>query len=141
MPIPFTSIYTKANILFEDVQLLQDLTDEEMDELLEIFLSRSMIYFKSCKIDLADVDNTLKQFNNDLSIEEQFILAEGIRLVWLERKLFREENLRNRVGNREYQIFSPANLIDKLYMLMNNSKKNLLTMINDYSFNNFEGFN
>lgn len=137
----FSSIYTKANILFEDTQLLQNLTDAEMDELLEIFLSRSMIYFKSCQVDLNDIDDTLKQFNNDLSNEEQFILAEGIRLIWLERKLFKEENLRNKVTTKDYNSFSGGNLIDKLATLRDSTDRNLKQKIVDYSFNEFFGFN
>jgi len=142
MPTLFSSVYTKANILFEDTQLLQNLADEEMDELLEIFLSRSMIYFKSCKIDLTDIDDVLKQFNNDLSNEEQFILAEGIRLVWLERKLFKEENLRDRLTTKDYNSsHSTGNLIDKLTMLRDSTEKALKQRIVEYSFNLFSGFN
>lgn len=142
MSTPFSDIYTKANVLFEDAQLLASLDDDEYDELLELFLSNTTsIQFKSCKKDLSDIDNDLKQFNPDLDSEEQWIIAYGIRLVWLERKLYKEENLRNRIGNRDYQTFSPANLIDKLILLIDKTKKDLKNKINLYSFNDFEGFN
>ena len=139
---PFSDIYTKASILFDDANLLSNLTDDEYEDLLELFLSKSKsIYFKSCKKDLSDVDDVLKEFNEILDDEEQFILAEGIKLVWLERKLYKEENLRNKMGNRDYQIFSPANLIDKLMMLRDKTEKSLKQKVVDYSFNLFEGFN
>jgi hypothetical protein len=142
MPTLYSSIFTKANILFEDAQLLANLTDEELTELLEIFLDKSKsIYFKNCKKDLTDVDNTLKQFNETLTLEEEFILAEGIKLIWIERQLFKEEKLRDKIGNRDYQVHSPANLIDKLIALKNDAKRNLLEMNVSYSFNEFEGFN
>ncbi len=141
MPTLFSEIYTKANILFDDAPLLASLDDDEYDELLELFLSKSKIYFKSCKKDLTDIDDTLKQFNEDLDDEEQWVLALGIRLVWLERKLYKEENLRNKMGNRDYQTFSPANLIDKLILLRDKTEKDLKQRVVDYSFNKFEGFN
>ena len=142
MPTLYSSIFTMANILFEDAQLLANLTDEELTELLEIFLDKSKsIYFKNCKKDLTDVDNTLKQFNETLTLEEEFILAEGIKLIWIERQLFKEEKLRDKIGNRDYQVHSPANLIDKLIALKNDAKHNLLEMNVSYSFNEFEGFN
>lgn len=142
MPTLYSSIYTKANVLFEDYNLLANLTDEEYNELLEIFLSKAKsIYFKNCKKDLSNVDDTLKQFNDDLDLEEQWILAEGIKLVWLERQLNKEKKLRDKLGNRDYSVHSPANLIDKLVMLIKETKKDLKGYVVDYSFNSFEGFN
>jgi len=143
MPTLFSSIYTKANVLFSDTPLLSTLMDDEYDELLELFLSKSKsIYFKSCKVDLTDVDDTLKQFNEILDDEEQWILALGIRLTWLERKLYKEENLRDRMTTKDYNAsHSPANLIDKLILLRDKTEKDLKQKIVDYSFNEFSGFN
>jgi hypothetical protein len=142
MPTPFSDIYKKVNVLFEDAQLLANLTDDEYTELLEIFLDKSKsIYFKSCKKDLSDIDNSSKSFNETLSSEEQWILAEGCKLVWLERQLFKEEKLRDKIGNKDYSVHSPADLIGKLTTLVNGAKKELKSMTNSYSFNNFEGFN
>jgi len=141
MPTLFSEIYTKANILFDDAPLLGSLTDDEYNELLELFLSKAKIYFKSCKKDLSDIDDVLKEFNEALSEQEQWVLALGIRLVWLERKLYKEENLRNKMGNRDYQTFSPANLIDKLILLRDKTEKDLKKLIVDYSFDSFAGFN
>jgi len=141
MPTLFSEIYTKSNILFDDAPLLSSLDDDEYDELLELFLSKSKIYFKSCKKDLTDIDDTLKQFNEDLDDEEQWVLALGIRLVWLERKLYKEENLRNRITTKDYNSFSGGNLIDKLTTLRDKTLKDLKNLVTDYTFNNFEGFN
>jgi hypothetical protein len=141
MPTLFSEIYTKANILFDDAPLLGSLTDNEYDELLELFLSKSKIYFKSCKKDLTDIDDTLKRFNPILDDEEQWVLALGIRLVWLERKLYKEENLRNRITTKDYNSFSGGNLIDKLTTLRDKTEKDLKQKVVDYTFNEFEGFN
>ena len=141
MPTPFSEIYTKSNILFDDAPLLGSLTDDEYDELLELFLSKSKIYFKSCKKDLTDVDDVLKEFNEDLDDEEQWVLALGIRLVWLERKLYKEENLRNRITTKDYNSFSGGNLIDKLTTLRDKTEKDLKQKVVDYTFNSFSGFN
>ena len=142
MSTPYTDIYTKANILFDDANLLSNLTDDEYEDLLELFLSKSKsIYFKSCKKDLSDIDDVLKEFNETLDDEEQWILATGIRLVWLERKLYKEENLRNRITTKDYNSFSGGNLIDKLTTLRDKTEKDLKQKVVDYSFNLFEGFN
>lgn len=138
---PFSDIYTKANLLFEDAPLLSSLTDVEYSELLELFLSNSTsIQFKSCKKDLSDINTTTKVFNQDLDSEEQWILSYGIRLVWLERKLYKEENLRNKISTKDYNSFSGGNLIDKLTTLKKETEKDLKNKINSYTFNDFEGF-
>ena len=142
MPTPFSDIFYKYGVLVDDSELLSKLDDEEYTELLELFLSKSKsIYFKSCKKDLSDVDDVLKEFNEDLSLEEQWILATGIRLIWLERKLYKEENLRNRITTKDYNSFSGGNLIDKLTTLRDKTEKDLKQKVVDYSFNLFEGFN
>ncbi len=142
MPTPFSSIYTKANILFEDAQLLTSLTDEEYSQLLELFLSKAKsLYFKNCKKDLTDIDGTLKQFNEDLNNEEEWVLAEGIKLVWLERKLNKEEMLRDKIGNKDYTNHSPGNLIQKLTDLVKESRQTLKDYTIEYSFDGFTGFN
>lgn len=142
MPTLFSEIYNKANILFEDAQLLTNLRERDYNALLELFLSRARtVDFKSCKKDLTDIDDILKEFNLDLSEEEQWILATGIRLVWLERKLFKEENLRNRLTTKDYNNgFSSGNFIDKLTVLRDKTEKDLKAKIVNYSFNDFEGF-
>lgn len=142
MSTPYYDIYKKANSLFEDSDLLNILTDEEYTELLEIFQSRAKTYFKPCKVDLNDVNDDLKQFNQTLSNEEQWIIAEAIKLVWIERQLYKEEKLRDKITTKDYNAFhSPANLIDKLILLKNDALKSLRDRIISYSFNEFDGFN
>jgi hypothetical protein len=142
MATPYSDIYTKSSILFDDSNLLSILADEEYEELLQIFLNKAKtLYFKSCTKDLTDVDNEEKQFNEDLSEEEQWILAEGIKLVWLEKQLYKEKELRNRISTKDYSLHSPANLIEKLTGLVNETRKTLKSYVVDYTFNNFSGFN
>ncbi|MDD4779002.1 MAG: hypothetical protein PHT02_00165 [Tissierellia bacterium] len=142
MSTPYSDIFTKANILFEDASLLANLTDDEYTELLEIFLSKGKtLYFKSCKKDLTDINDTTKVFNETLDDEEQWILAQSIFLVWLEKQLYKEEKLRDRITTKDYNSFSKANLIDKLTILKNDALKQLKSLVIDYTFNSFEGFN
>jgi hypothetical protein len=81
------------------------------------------------------------QFNEDLNLEEEFILLEGMKLTWLERQLYKEEKLRNKIGTKDYNSFSPGNLIGKLIELRNVAEIDLKQKIVDYSFNEFSGFN
>jgi hypothetical protein len=143
MPTPFSNIYIKANVLFEDSELLSSLTDDEYSELLELFLSKARsVYFKTCKKDLSDIDNTSKQFNQTLSEQEEWIIAECLKYIWVSKQLFKEEKLRDKMTSKDYNAsHSPGNLIEKLIMLKNDSKKELKNLIISYTFDDFEGFN
>ncbi len=142
MSTPYSDIFTKANILFQDANLLANLTDDEYTELLELFLSKAKsIYFKKCKKDLTDVDDILKEFNETLDDQEQWIIAECIKYIWYERQLFKEEKIRDKMGTKDYDRKSPGNLLDKLTILKKEAKKDLDAILVSYSFDDFEGFN
>lgn len=138
---PFANIFSKYGALVEDTELLSILTDSEYTELLEIFLSKAKsIYFKSCKKDLTAVDDILKEFNQTLSDEEQWIIAESMKLVWVERQLYKEQNLRDRLTTKDYNSFSKSALLGKLSELKNDTLKKLKALVVDYTFNDFGGF-
>ncbi|HBN04395.1 MAG TPA: hypothetical protein DD434_01210, partial [Bacteroidales bacterium] len=84
MATPFQDIYDKFLNYIEDVELAK-LYDEELEYLLENYLSRAVsLDFKQCKKNLNNVDKDLKQFNEDLTSEEQWIIATGMVMSWLE---------------------------------------------------------
>lgn len=142
MSTPYSDIFKKYSILVTDSELLSVLDDEEYTELLELFLSKSKsIYFKSCSKNLSDVDIAAQKFNQTLTEEEMWLLAECMKLVWYEKQLFKENNLRDKIGSKDYSRHSPGNLLDKLIMLKKDTEKSLKDKIVDYSFNEFSGFN
>lgn len=142
MATPYSNIFNKYGVLVEDAELLSILDVVEYEGLLTIFLSKATnIYFKTCLKDLSNVDNVLKQFNQSLTEEEQWILAEGMKLVWYEKQIFKEKQFKDRIGSKDYITHSPANLIDKLVSLRNDTEKSLRNKIVDYTFNGFSGFN
>jgi len=142
MSTPYSDIFYKYGVLVDDSELLSRLTDEEYTELLELFLSKAKsVYFKSCKKDLSDVDDTKKQFNETIDEQEQWIICEAMKYIWVEKQLYKEEKLRDKMTPKDYDNSSPANLIDKLTKLKIETKKSLDAMIISYSFDGFEGFN
>lgn len=213
MSTSYTEPFDKFNSSISDAPLFSGLTDQELTELLDIFLSKSKsVYFKNCTKDLSDCQNpdfytksfiadgvvntfvidkypvspnskaidlvckvnyvditsytfdedTLTftitstlvdddvvecgfdfygQFNETLSDEEEWVLSEGMKLTWLNRQIYKEEKLKDKLSTKDYNNFSPANLLDKLVLLKKETESELLNMVNGYSFNGFEGFN
>ena len=124
MATPFQDIYDKFLNYIEDVELAK-LYDEELEYLLENYLSRAVsLDFKQCKKNLNNVDKDLKQFNEDLTSEEQWIIATGMVMSWLEPKIKREDLLRASITDRDYKESNHANQLDKLMDLEESTRKN-----------------
>lgn len=139
MATPFQYIYDKFLNQIDDVELAL-ITTEELEDLLESYLSRAVsLDFKQCKKDLNDTDKDLKQFNDDLTLEEQWIIATGMVLSWLEPKIKREELLRAAISDKDYTESSHANQLDKLMVLEDKTRSKLKRYIISYTHNDFDG--
>jgi len=80
------------------------------------------------------------QFEDDFDDEEEWILAHGMVLSWTSQALRSEDNIKNTMTTRDYTSYSPANFINSLMELRNQSKKELEEKTIDYTYNNFNGF-
>lgn len=81
------------------------------------------------------------QFNVDLTEEEILILAWGMTISWKSKIVNNHNNMKNRISTKDYNSFSPANLLDKLILLEKEAKAEIKSQTVSYSFNDFEGFN
>lgn len=140
MATTFSSVYDKFLKLIESVTLAK-LTDQQMTEFMDSLLDASIeLYFTNCKTDLSDRNST--QFNQTLSSREEWILAHGMVLVWYESNVNSERKLKNNISTKDYTIYSPANLLDKLVALNKYSEKKFRQLMVMYSFSgDFNGFN
>lgn len=140
MATPFQDIYDKFLIQIDDIELAL-IDDDELDFLLQQYLSRAVsLEFKQCIKDLNDINIDLKQFNNDLTQEEQWIIATGMVLSWLEPKIKREELLRASISDRDYKESSHANQLEKLMNLEDITRRKMKKYIISYTHNDFDGF-
>ena len=140
MATPFQGIYDKFLSLIDDYELAL-FADDELDYLLVNYLSRAVsLDFKQCTKDLADYDKDLKQFNVDLTDEEQWIIANGMVLSWLEPKIKRERLLRDAISDRDYKESSHANQLKELMNLESTTRAKLHSYIVSYTHNDFDGF-
>lgn len=139
MATPFQNIYDKFLNLIEDYELAI-IPDDELDYLLFSYLDRAVsLDFKQCRKDLTNYNKELKQFNEDLTGEEQWIIAYGMVLSWLESKIKRERLLRDAISDRDYEESSHANQLKELLNLEESTRKKLTEYILNYTFNDFDG--
>lgn len=134
MPTKFTEIYERAIFRISEYDFL-DMDKEKREEILERFLLSAQVDFQgSCSVDLLDSDRVKKQYNAELNEEEKEILALGIVFYWLSAKTIRSDLLKNIICNKDYTVFSPANLLKEIQTLRDSIKKEFKSRIREYAY-------
>lgn len=111
--------------------LISELKQEVAEDIMMTYLLGATVEFDKCKKDLTiNEDNIL----GDLEIDEKFILADGMIIYWLQPKINTEEVIRNRITDRDYSSNSPANLLDKLIKLRDQTERRLSKRLRKYSW-------
>lgn len=89
-----------------------------------------------CKQDLNDREDELLTFNIELSNREKDILALGMVLHFIEPYVYNTDSLQNALNTKDFSLYSPANLLEKMTDLMTTTEYRLKREINLYSFRN-----
>ena len=75
----------------------------------------------------------------DLTLEEIYILTLSMRLFWLSPKIFREENLRQMMNDRDFAQLSNANMLKALLQLQTATRQELQKFKQRYAMKDFQG--
>ena len=122
---PYTKVYEAflARILEDEWE--NWLLDEAMADWEQI-LHMAIPHFKFPRVSLEQVDGG---FSGDLGIEEIQILANFMKVEWLNRCIMTWENVKPLYVERD---FSQANLLDKLGAMLKNEQANAEKMESIY---------
>jgi len=113
----YSNIYDKFVTMFTDKNIAQ-LTQPTQDILFDGWRNHSeSIHLKDIRKDLTDRDDILRQFNADLTDEEQWLLAYGMTLAWINWNIRDDEELKASIGDRDFNITSKANMLKALLSL------------------------
>jgi hypothetical protein len=115
---------------------LASLLPDTIDSIMISFLQSAIVRFRKCKQNLEDYDLVLMQFNIDLSLTEIEILANWMRLEWLDQQVNRIELLRQSLSSKDYAMYSQANHLSSLISLREATFKDVLTLMKYYSYDN-----
>lgn len=91
-----------------------------------------------CKQDLNDREDDILSFAATLTNREKDILALGMVLHFVEPYVYNTDALQNALNTKDFSLYSPANLLEKMTELMEMTEKRLRREINMYSFRNNE---
>lgn len=136
MATPYSTVHEAFLNKISDYDILKLLTIDR-EQILDRFLISACTQFKRvCKIDLTDRDDTLRQFNSQLDDDTIEILAMGECFYWVNPKVLNTENLKNALNTKDFQQYSPANLLNQLQTLRNTLSKEFKQAIINYSYAN-----
>jgi hypothetical protein len=134
MATPYSDIYNQFLEQITDTDLLA-LTQSNRESLLFGLLKRACNRFlRICKYDLSDKNDTLKTFNFDLPDEESSIIVHGMIAEWYKPKYNFNENLKNVLNTKDYNQYSPANLLKETRESYKNANREFESMMNKYSY-------
>ncbi|PLR72999.1 hypothetical protein CYJ37_12205 [Bacillus sp. UMB0728] len=104
-------------------------------------LKSSIVNFRYCD-KLGDRDDSLKQFNLDLSDEEQEILSVLMCVEYLTPKLLTDDLLKQKLNSKDYSLYSQANQIKEIRQVRDDfsSKANSMMMLYTYKATRMDGF-
>lgn len=109
----YETIYKWALRKIDDPSLAQ-WAEEDLENELYGWMLSAIAKFRQCKNDLSDRNEELKQFNTDLLLVEQEILAILMAREWLAPQL-NSVNLTSQVfGGKEEKFYSQAAHLDSL---------------------------
>lgn len=143
MGTPLDSVIDLAFSLIHD-QDLAKLSEEDIKHLAYNFLSFAITKFKECKADLTIVEDEQgkKCFKDELTLEEQTILAYGVLYYWLHHRAMYSKMLKNAINTKDFQQLSNANLLLRLNELMAETRKEFNRLRKAYTrrYTNFKGW-
>lgn len=134
MATPYTNIYEKVTKLLQSYKLAS-LPQATFESYIDAWIDEaSAVNFIDCETDLLDRDENLAQFNQTLTSREEWIVCYSICLSWINLLVTDESILQNTIGDRDYQTYSPANLLKSLISVQEKIKLRMDNALEQYSY-------
>ena len=140
---PIEEVFNLMYGLITDTDLAK-LSNEDLKDLSITFLKHTIVKFKECKADLTLLEdeegNTC--FKDELTLEEQSILAYGMLYYYLHHKVMYNKMMKNAINTRDFNQLSNANLLLRLNELLNDTRKEFNRRRKAYTkrYDDFEGW-
>lgn len=140
MGIPYDTIVEAFLSKITEFELFE-MPEESRDSLVNGYLRRAISEFdKVCKYDLrANADDEIGEIFIDASETEAdeivHILSEGMLVQWMKPYLYRQELLENALTTRDFSLYSPAELLNRVREAYRGVQHDYIQMIREYSYN------
>ena len=134
MATPYSAFY---NIFLGKVTDYDILAFEDTDRnaILKGLLKSACVQFsKICRQNLEDRDDATETFAETIDDDAIEIVTELMISEWLKSKLYLSESFKNAMNTKDFNQFSPANLLKEIRETYNLTKFNAKKLMIDYSY-------
>lgn len=115
------------------ITFAEDLQTEMLIALMNKAITRCKRIVKNI-VDLTLKDDTTETFLSEVPSEVIDIITEWMIAFWLEPYVNNIENLKNHLSTKDFSVFSPANLLEKISNRYGIARKSAKSLMNEYSF-------
>ena len=130
----FSSIYSRALFKLKDYDFLQ-LESGLRNQILHNYLISAQSEFQHCaKQDLSQRNDEEEFYEEDLDEDVIEILCLGVAYYWMSANTLDSDKMRNHLNTKDYSVYSPANLLDKLSTLRKDLRKEFEQAIKKYTY-------
>ena len=135
MGTKYTYIFEEFKDKITDSDLLL-LTRDLQIEMLVAYMSKAISRCKRiCStVDLANRSDEVLEFHIQVPEEVVDIITEWMIVFWLKPYLNNLENLRNALSTKDFSVFSPANLLEKVSNRYELARQHARSLMNEYSY-------
>jgi hypothetical protein len=133
---------TKYEVVFAEFK--DKITDPDLITFAENLQTEMLVaYMKKaigkCKrvvktVDLSNRDDELMEFGVEVPDEVMDIITEWMTVFWLQPFVNNIENLKNNFSTKDFSVFSPANLLEKIGDRYDIARKHARSLTNEYSY-------
>ena len=85
-------------------------------------------------VDLSNRDDELMEFGVEIPDEVMDIIREWMTVFWLQPFVNNIENLKKNLSTKDFSVFSPANLLEKIGDRYDIARKHARSLTNEYSY-------
>jgi hypothetical protein len=132
-PTIYSKVYTVFQSNISDVEF-NNLDETTLDGLQKQYLINSISKFRRCLQDLNDRSDDDNTFNIELTEDEMQILGNLMVVEYLSSQVVNLNNIKQFMSNKDFNLTSQANHLDKLLLLEDKRKKAISKMIVDYCY-------
>ena len=116
----------------EMLLLSEDLREDYLTALMNKAITRCS---RVCSnVDLVSRNDDTGTFDEDIPAEVIEIIVAWMLVFWLQPYVNNLENLQNRLSTKDFTVFSPANLLEKMSAWYEICRHNARRLMNHYSY-------
>ncbi|MGE6347840.1 hypothetical protein ACQKIY_25800 [Bacillus mycoides] len=139
MATSFDSIYNKFLGKIDDYTF-NLIPDEELNEVLYGYLDEARsLHFPQCtkNLDLITEEKGVGEFHEDITSQEQNILALGMKKAWMSSKLNNADLMSKETGDRDFKAVQGTTYLKELSKLNESIKDEIREYAVEYTYKNF----